>query len=199
VIDYVRGLLREKGPEGAVIEVGGIGLRLFLSAPTMAALPELGREASLHSYLHVKEDLLQLYGFSNTDEKSLFLKLITVSGVGPRLALTILSVYDPDRFARIIAAGDLDAVTAIPGIGKKSGQRLLLELREKLVPLAPEGIPPAAAGYGELVAQAREALKNLGYSPGEAAAALEGFQPADGQPDLEELIRYALTHLGSER
>ncbi|MHB8781469.1 MAG: Holliday junction branch migration protein RuvA [Candidatus Geothermincolia bacterium] len=195
MIDSVRGKLRENGPEGAVIEVGGLGLRLHLSTTSSHALPAVGEEASLLSYLHVKEDILQLYGFASPEERSLFTKLITVSGVGPRLALTVLSAYSPDRFAAIVATADLDAVTAISGIGRKTGQRLLLELKEKLAPLAPEAGMPLG-GFGAAIAEAREALKNLGYSPAEAAAALEGHEPEQGEARVEEIIRYALSRLG---
>jgi len=195
MIDYVRGVLMERRTDGAVLEVGGIGLMLFLSSPTLAALPDTGKTVTLRSYLHVKEDLLQLYGFASPEEKDLFLKLITVSGVGPRLALTVLSAYSPAAFARIVASEDLEAVTAISGIGKKSGQRIILELKEKLGPVSPgmAGLLVAAGGQ-EVLSQARDALRNLGYSGSEAARALEGFA-GDGQPKVEELVRYALQNL----
>lgn len=195
MIDYIRGLLVERRADGAVLEVGGIGLMLFLSSSTLATLPETGKQVTLRSYLHVKEDLLQLYGFSSREEKDLFLKLITVSGVGPRLALTVLSAYSPEAFARIVASEDLESVTAISGIGKKSGQRIILELKEKLGPVSPDmaGILVAAGGQ-EALNQAREALRNLGYTSSEAGRALEGYA-SDGQPAVEELVRYALQNL----
>ncbi len=195
MIDYVRGTLIERRADGAVLEVGGIGLMLFLSSPTLASLPEIGNLVKLRSYLHVKEDLLQLYGFSSLEEKDLFLKLITVSGVGPRLALTILSAYSPEAFARIVASEDLESVTAVSGIGKKSGQRIILELKEKLGPVSPDMAGALiAAGSQESFNQARDALRNLGYTTAEAARALEGY-PGDGQPKVEELVRYALQNL----
>ncbi len=195
MIDYVRGTLVERRPEGAVLEVGGIGLLLYLSMPTLASLPEKGATVTLRSYLHVKEDLLQLYGFASEKERDLFLKLITVSGVGPRLALTILSAYEPDAFARIVAAEDLESVTAISGIGKKSGQRIILELKEKLGPVSPDLAGAlVTVNTQEVLAQAREALRNLGYTGSEAARALEGYA-GDGEPKVEELVRYALSNL----
>lgn len=195
MIDYVRGVLTERRTDGAVLEVGGIGLMFYLSAPTLASLPEKGKTVTLRSYLHVKEDLLQLYGFYSLEEKDLFLKLITVSGVGPRLALTVLSAYNPEAFARIVAAEDLESVTSVSGIGKKTGQRIILELKEKLgaVPPGMEGVLVAAGGQ-EIFNQAREALRNLGYSTGEAGKALEGYD-GDGQPSVEELVRFALSNL----
>ncbi len=195
MIDYVRGVLTERRTDGAVLEVGGIGLMFYLSAPTLASLPEKGKTVTLRSYLHVKEDLLQLYGFSNLEEKDLFLKLITVSGVGPRLALTVLSAYNPEAFARIVAAEDLESVTSVSGIGKKTGQRIILELKEKLGAVQPgmEGVL-VAVGSQEIFNQAREALRNLGYSTGEAGKALEGYE-GDGQPGVEDLVRYALSNL----
>jgi len=195
LIDFVEGVLAEKSEEGAVISVGGLGLTLFLSHPTLQGLPSKGKKVKLFSYLHVKEDLLQLYGFSDRGERDIFLKLIAVTGVGPKVALAVLSAYAPDAFVRIVASEDLDSITAISGIGKKSGQRIILELKDKLAPLAGElGIAVGGPDGSDLVREAREALKGLGYTTREANQALEGYV-AD-EPSVEEMITYALKRLG---
>jgi holliday junction DNA helicase RuvA len=198
VIDFVEGVLVEKGEEGAVIQTGGLGLVLFLSLPTLQKLPPAGKKVKLFSYLHVKEDLLQLYGFSDRGEREIFLKLIAVTGVGPKVALAVLSAYDPDSFVRIVASEDLEAITAVSGVGKKSGQRIILELKDKLAPLAGE-LGPLVGGPdgGGLTREVREALKGLGYTSAESNRALEGYV-AD-EPSLEDMLKYALRRLGGSK
>lgn len=195
MIDYVEGILVEKSEEGAVIGVGGLGLALYISNPTLQGLPPAGKKVRLFSYLHVKEDALQLYGFSNIGERDIFLKLIAVTGVGPKVALAVLSAYDPDNFVRIVASEDLEAITAVSGVGKKSGQRIILELKDKLSPLAGDlGVAAGGPDGGGLVREAREALKGLGYTAAESSRALEGY--AAEEPSLEGMLKYALKRLG---
>lgn len=198
MIDFVEGVLVEKSEEGAVIGVGGLGLSLFLSSPTLQGLPALGKKVRLHSYLQVKEDLLQLFGFSDRRERDIFLKLIAVTGIGPKAALAVLSAYDPDAFVRIVASEDLEAITAVSGVGKKSGQRIIMELKDKLAPLAGElGIAVGGPDGSDLVREAREALKGLGYSASESNRAMEGY--AAEVPDVEDMLRYALKRLGGAK
>lgn len=194
MIDYVQGVLAEKSAEGVVVDVGGIGLSLFVSGSTLQALPAVGERVKLYGYLHVKEDLLQLYGFAGRAERDIFLKLITVTGIGPKVALAVLSVYDPDTFVRLLAAEDLEAITSVPGVGKKSGQRLIVELKDRLVPEGMEISAPVGAVGGDMLREAREALRELGYSAQESRRALEGY--AADEPSLEDLLRYALKRLG---
>lgn len=194
LIDYVQGVLAEKGVEGVVIDVGGVGLTLFVSGSTLQALPAVGDKVRLYGYLHVKEDLLQLYGFASRAERDVFLKLITVTGVGPKVALAVLSAYDPDTFVRLLATEDLEAITSVPGVGKKSGQRMIVELKDKLVPEGLEIVVATGTAGGDMLREAREALKELGYSVQEARRALEGYAADD--PSLEDLLRYALKRLG---
>lgn len=197
MIASVEGKLAEKREDSAVVEVGGLGLRLFVSGRTLESLPRLGSKVKLHSHLHVREELLQLYGFADPREKEIFLQLICVSGVGPRMAMVILSAFKPDDLLRVVATGDLDSLTTIPGVGKKSGQRLLMELKDRLGPFPEELAGMAGPVSGETLRDAREALRGLGYSPAEAAKALEGYS-GDAEPEVEQLIRYALTRLGGE-
>ncbi len=190
----MQGLLAEKGGEGVVIDVGGVGLSLFVSGATLQALPEVGQKVRLFAYLHVKEDLLQLYGFAGRAEREVFQKLIAVTGIGPKVALAVLSSYDPDTFVKLLASEDLEALTSVPGVGKKSGQRMIVELKDKLVPEGMEAGVSAGAAGGDMFREAKEALKELGYSTQEARRALEGY--ANEQPSLEDLLKYALRRLG---
>ncbi len=179
-----------------VVEVGGLGLQLSVSSRTLQGLPSCGEPVFLLSHLYVREDQLQLYGFADAAERELFLQLIGISGVGPRLALSILSAYSPDRLTRIVASEDLEALQAVPGVGKKSAQRILVELRDRLGPF-PVELPAGSAVSPDLVRDAREALRGLGYSAAEAARALEGFS-CEGEPTLEDLIRYALSRVAGK-
>jgi Holliday junction DNA helicase RuvA len=197
VIDFVEGKLEEKGEDGAVISVGGLGLSLYVSLKTLQGLPAVGKKIRLYGYLHVREDLLQLYGFDDRRERELFLKLISVSGIGPKVAMALLSAYDPETFVRIISTEDLEAVTAVSGVGKKSGQRIILELKEKLSPLAEEvSITVGSVGTEDAFKEARDALKGLGYTTAESTRALDGYQADDGEARVEDLIKYALKRLG---
>lgn len=195
MIDFVEGVLAEKSEDGAVVNVGGVGFSLVLTTAALQGLPAVGKKAKLLGYLHVKEDILQLYGFGDRRERDIFLKLIAVTGIGPKAAIAILSAYDPDAFVRIVTSEDLDAITAVSGVGKKSGQRIILELKDKLAPLAEgPGIAVGGPDGGGLASEARTALKGLGYTAAEANRALEGY--GSEEPTVEDMLRYALRRLG---
>ena len=195
MIDFVEGVLAEKSEDRAVVALGGLGLTLFLSHPTLQGLPPKGKKVKLYSYLHVKEDVIQLYGFSDRKERDIFLELITVTGIGPKVALAVLSAYAPDAFVRVVASEDLDAITAVSGVGKKSGQRIILELKDRLAPLVGDlGIAAGGPDGSDAAREAREALKGLGYSAREASSALEGY--AADEPCVEDMVKYALKRLG---
>jgi holliday junction DNA helicase RuvA len=197
LIASVEGKLAEKREDSAVVEVAGLGLQLFLSSQTLAGLPAVGTKVKLQSHLYVREDLLQLYGFADAREREVFLQLITVSGVGPRMALVILSAFKPDDLVRVVAAEDLDALTTVPGVGKKSGQRLLMELKDRLGPFPEELAGAPRTISSDVLRDAREALRGLGYSSSEAARAVEGYK-GEGEPAVEDLVRHALTRIGGE-
>lgn len=195
MIDFVEGLLVEKSEDHAVVGVGGIGLTLYLSTNTLRELPPVGKKVRLYSHLYLREDVLQLFGFRDRRERQVFLHLLGVTGIGPRAAMALLSAYDPDTFMRLVAAEDLEAITAVPGVGKKSGQRIIIELKDKLPPLEGEPVGGAAGSDGsDLLREAREALKGLGYTAAEASRALEGYRSED--PRVEDMIKYALRRLG---
>jgi Holliday junction DNA helicase RuvA len=149
MIARLRGPILEKSPGRVVLDCAGVGYEAAVSIPTFAALPDLGHEASLHIHTHVREDQLALYGFSSLNEKHLFEKLLTISGIGPRLALTILSGLEPERLIAAIRSSDHATLTRIPGVGKKTAERVTLELKDKLEALAagrPVTPVPGSAG-----------------------------------------------------
>jgi len=185
MIAALRGKVAARGAEGVVLDVGGVG---YLLHPTQRALrkAQRGKEVSLETYLHVREDALQLYGFADAAERELFVQLLSVSGVGPKVALAIVSGSTPEELHRAIALEDTARFQAIPGIGKKTAQRVVLELKEKL---AGGAVAPVAGGSGGGHLVARDALVELGYSLVEADQAL-----AEIDPELppEERVRIVL-------
>ena len=197
MIAYLTGTVVRKETARVILDVGGVGYEAFVSMNTTAGLPETGQTASLYTYLHVREDTMQLFGFSGDEEKDLFLKLISVSGFGPKLALSILSVFPPAALVKVLAGSDVKALTTIPGVGQKGAKRLVLELQEKLVPAEEAGLPAGATSAAKVVfAEAKEALAGLGYSTAEAGRALDGY-PEEETPKVEDIIKYALKNLSS--
>ena len=194
--DYFKGTLAFLRTDAAVVECGGVGYRLAVSASTHAKLsPLLGREATLFAYLAVREDAMELYGFSDETERALFIHLLSVSGVGPKAALSVLSTMPADRLAVCVAAGDAKAIASAPGVGLKTAQKIILELKDKLAkefasgePL-PDGVPSAGA---DDASDAVNALVVLGYSRAQALGALKGL---DSALPLEIRIREALKKL----
>ena len=202
MISSVRGVVLSAGLDSAVIEVGGVGLLLHTTAGTAASLRR-GSEAMLATTLIVREESLTLYGFADEDERSVFDLVLTVSGVGPRIALAMLAVHDPDGLRRAVSSGDLVALTKVPGIGKKGAERIVLELRDKIgmpsgVASSAAQLPPAA----DWTTQVREALVGLGWSSRQADDAVEAVKPqamgpeAGEGPDVAALLRAALRELG---
>ncbi|HLT57549.1 MAG: Holliday junction branch migration protein RuvA [Limnochordales bacterium] len=195
MIGMLRGRLWQRGADWVIVDVGGVGYRVSVPAGTMAGLPAVGEELVLHTYTYVREDTLALFGFASEDELKLFEELMTVSGVGPRLALTALSTLNPDRLRRAVLDEDVAALVRIPGVGRKTAQRLILELKGRL---SRDGLPSAGAPVDDgAAADALAALVSLGYSQAEAAQALRAAtQELDGQAaDTAALVRAALRHL----
>jgi len=194
MIAHLRGRLFSKQPGQAIVEAGGVGYDVVISIPTFTALPAEGAEVSLHIHTQVREDLLALYGFLDLNEKRLFERLITVTGVGPRLAVTILSGLNPERTVAAIRALDHATLTRIPGVGKKLAERLVVELKDKLEDMA----APRAVSAGPAVPPAFEdvlsALVNLGYQRPAAQKAIQSAMEKDksfGQ-DFDTLFRATL-------
>jgi len=200
VIASVRGAVRHVGLDRVVVEVGGVGMLLHTTPATASAL-HLGAEATLATTLVVREDSLTLYAFGSEDERDIFEQVQTVSGVGPRIALAMLSVLAPDRLRAAVGAADLATLTKVPGIGKKGAERIVLELRDKLgVPRGAGGdvaAPAAAAGAPAWRDQVTEALVGLGYTAKQADDAVS--RVADGaaaDADVSGMLRAALRELG---
>jgi Holliday junction DNA helicase RuvA len=195
VIASVRGRLLLVDGERAVIEVGGLGLDVLAAARTLAGLSgHVGEEVVLFTHLHVREDALQLFGFSSVRERAFFLWLIAVSGVGPKVALAVLSGYPVEDLELAVARDDVKKFESIPGIGRKLAQRLVVELKDKVGELPPVTAGEAGASGGpaptDSFLAARSALQNLGLTLREAEQALRGAP--EGVP-LEELVKFALT------
>jgi holliday junction DNA helicase RuvA len=199
MIAHLRGRLLSKTPNQAILECAGVGYDVTISVTTFSALPTEGAEATLHIHTHVREDLIALFGFSETQEKRLFEKLLTISGIGPKLAITVLSGISADRLITAIRSGDHATLTRIPGIGKKTSERVVLELKDKLDDLATTiptttGAGPHHGAAGQAGDDALSALVNLGYPRPSAQKAIEtaiAKDPAATQ-DFETLFRAAM-------
>ncbi len=196
MIAHLRGAVLEKSPGRVVLETGGVGYEALVSIATFSQLPEIGGAASLHVYTHVREDALSLFGFSTPAEKRLFEKLISVSGVGPKLALTILSGLETDRLIMAIRSSDHAMLTRIPGVGKKTAERVALELKDKLdaVGAASASAPGSTQAGGPVAEDVRSALENLGYPRHAAEKALQQVLSANNGTtwDFEALFRAAV-------
>ena len=199
MIAHLRGQLLTKSPNQAILECSGVGYEVAISIATFTDLPPEGQEAKLHIYTRVAEDALALYGFSDLQEKRLFEKLLTISGIGPKLAITVLSGIDSARLVTAIRAGDHAALVKIPGIGKKTAERVVLELKDKLDDLATAPIPTTPAGgpalAGPTAEDALSALINLGYPRPIAQKAIESALHRDPtiSTHFEQLFRAAMS------
>jgi Holliday junction DNA helicase RuvA len=191
MIAHLRGTLLAKHPNQAIVETHGVGYDVAITVPTFTEMPATGAEVSLHIHTHVREDALSLYGFLRHGEKQLFEKLLTVSGIGPTLAIKILSGMAADEMVGAIRGGDLARLTRIPGIGKKTAERMVLELRDKLANAA--GGPETLAGTVSPVEDdVISALVNLGYQRAAAEKALLAARGGKGQQSFDGLFREAL-------
>ena len=187
MIGFVRGSVAARSTDSCLIDVAGVGYRVFCSSTTIAGLPGDGEVVQLWTYVHVRDDLLALYGFSSELEHKMFEALLGVSSVGPKMALQICSAFTPEGFRKALVTDDLAALSSVSGVGKKTAQRILLELKEKLE------LPDLSVvgSTGDPLSQARSALENLGYSAGEVRVALGEVGP-EGDADVQDLIRSAL-------
>lgn len=188
MIGRLRGVVAAKIADRVLIDVNGVGYEIAVPPRALVELPGVGEEAVVHTHLHVREDALSLFGFAEEDQRELFRVLLGVSGVGPKVALAILGTMTPDDLRRAVLTEDAAALTAVPGIGKRSAQKLLLELRPKLelpdAELAPSSSP---------LAEVRSALEGLGYQSEEIRAAMAELPDTD---EVESLLRHALQELG---
>ncbi len=175
MIAHLRGKLISRHPNEVIVETAGVGYDVTISVPTFSELPPAGSEVALHIHTHVREDQIALYGFLRPEEKQLFEKLITVSGIGPKLAITILSGMPADDMVNAIRGNDLARLTKIPGIGRKTAERMVLELRDKLPPVGTDqvhAVPSLSATQEDVLS----ALMNLGYQRATAVKALTSVE-----------------------
>ena len=186
MIARLRGPLLEKTPEQVVLDIHGVGYQAFISLPTYSSLPDLGDEVVLDIHTHVREDVIQLFGFSTKRERSIFERLVQIPGIGPRLAMTILSGSPVDDLIASIKREDLARLTSIPGIGKKTGERIILELKDKLRGFILDEEP------GGSEADVISAMENLGYDRGLVEGAIRRALDGSGDPGFDELFKRAL-------
>jgi Holliday junction DNA helicase RuvA len=194
MIAHLRGRLLAKHPNQAILETGGVGYDVTITIPTFSDLPNPGSEVALHIHTHVREDQIALYGFLRPAEKTLFEKLIIVSGIGPKLAITILSGMPADEMVGAIRGNDIARLTRIPGIGKKTAERMVLELRDKLPP-SQTGEAPAPSVMSTTEEDVLSALVNLGYQRPAAERALASAAKIGKDNSFEAMFRNTLAAL----
>ncbi len=187
MIARITGTLVDRGLDAVVLDVGGVGYEIAVTPRTLSDLPGIGEEVVLHTHLHVREDQMALFGFDTMADKDLFSILLGVSGVGPKVAMAILGTLTYERLRVAVASDDVATLTDVPGIGKRSAQKLLLELKPKL------DVADAEIASTGPMAEVREALASLGYAPEEIRGTLAGMS---GDQTVEEMLRRALRELG---
>jgi len=190
MIASLHGKLESLGSDGATINVAGIGFQVYMPTSTLSTLGKIGEEVKLHTYLHLREDNAALYGFASTDELGLFQNLISVSGLGPKLALAMLSAMNIEKLTMAIATSSADLLTEVPGIGKKMANRLILELKEKI---GAGWITTPGVQLAEENAEVVAALTSLGYSVSEATKSVASLPP-DSELSLEDKVKQALAY-----
>ena len=201
MISYIRGELTEIAEDHVVVDVGGVGYGIFMAGSDMAQLPKTGQEVKIHTYLHVKEDLMQLFGFLTRDGLEVFRLIIGVSGIGPKGGLSILTQMTPNELRFAVMAGDAKAIAKAQGIGKKTAEKLILELKNKLKlsePAGPERDVPSisggAEGAGRIQNEAVEALMALGYGSTEAYQAVNNVEMTEDST-VEDVLKQALRQM----
>ncbi len=194
MIGHLRGKLLEKKPNLALVDVGGVGYAVTIPISTFSQLGQPGEEIALHTHTHVREDALALFGFLTRSEKEIFEKLITVSGIGPRLAITVLSGLPAGDLIAAISSGDTARLTRIPGVGRKTGERMILELREKIISLADGAATPqpTPGTPGSIEQDVISAIMNLGCTRDAAEKAVRKAREAGAPVDFEPLFRRSL-------
>jgi len=192
MIAHLRGRLIAKHPNQAIVEAAGVGYDVNISVPTFSDLPPAGSEVALHVHTHVREDVIALYGFLNPEEKQLFEKLITVSGIGPKLAITILSGMATAEMVGAIRSNDSSRLTKIPGVGRKTAERMCVELRDKLEGF---GAPQPVVSHSAVEEDVISALTNLGFQRAAAEKAVERAVQIAGRENFDAIFRVALATL----
>ena len=202
MISYIRGTLAEKNEDSAVVEAHGVGYQIFVPVPVLSELPPLGESVKIYTYFSVREDGMSLFGFLSRQDLAMFKQLIGVNGIGPKSALGILSALRPDVLRMAVASGDAKTISRAPGVGPKTAQRIILDLKDKIRPedvLAGGleeslAVPEEISGVGQAGKEAVEALTALGYSAAEAAGAVKKVKITE-EMTAEDVLKGALSHL----
>lgn len=197
---YIKGKLTYKYNDYVVIETGGVGYMIFTALSTLQSIGNIGDEVTMFTYMHVREDAMSLYGFATHDELSMFEFLISVSGVGPKVAISLISAVSPSKFGLAVITDDIKTLTQAPGIGKKIAQRIILELKDKIKKekfaqgggIEIDGVPEAD-GQNSKISEAISALMVLGYTSAEASRAVSGVYAED--MDIESIVRNSLKEM----
>ena len=199
MIYNVRGTLTYTDVNYAVVECGGVGFKCFVSMTTLKELPPLGKEANLYTYLAVREDAMDLFGFATQQELDAFKLLITVSGVGPKAAMAVLSVLPPDRLSIAVSSGDVKSIQSAQGVGKKTAERIVLELKDKMLGIAPSNAAAVqsiqAVASNSDAQEAVEVLVSLGFNQSDAATVVSAM---DKGLSVDDMIRKGLKQLSSQ-
>jgi Holliday junction DNA helicase RuvA len=195
MIGYIRGILQEKKCTSILVDVNSIGYNVIIPLSTYEALPEINEEVKLYTYLHIREDLIELYGFISVKERDLFMDLISISDIGPKTAINILSKMKVDQFKQAILNKDINSLKNIPGIGKKTAERLIVELKDKIDNVKEtEKIKPKISS--QVKEDAIAALVSLGYKISSVKEVIRNIEPnLDENTSVEEVIKEALRHL----
>ena len=202
MISYIRGTLAEKNEDSAVVEAHGVGYQIFVPVPVLSELPPLGESVKIYTYFSVREDGMSLFGFLSRQDLAMFKPLIGINGIGPKSALGILSALRPDVLRMAVASGDAKTISRAPGVGPKTAQRIILDLKDKIRPedvLAGGleeslAVPEEISGVGQAGKEAVEALTALGYSAAEAAGAVKKVKITE-EMTAEDVLKGALRHL----
>ena len=202
MISYLRGTLAEKNEDSAVVEAHGVGYQIFVPVPVLSELPPLGESVKIYTYFSVREDGMSLFGFLSRQDLAMFKQLIGVNGIGPKSALGILSALRPDVLRMAVASGDAKTISRAPGVGPKTAQRIILDLKDKIRPedvLAGGleeslAVPEEISGVGQAGKEAVEALTALGYSAAEAAGVVKKVKITE-EMTAEDVLKGALRHL----
>jgi len=198
MIAFLRGRVVEKQPNKVIVDVQGVGYDVYVPLSTYYQIGDEAADVALRIYTHVREDALQLYGFVSELERQLFERLIGISGIGPKLAIAVLSGMEPHDLVTAVQRGDVARLTGIPGVGKKTAERIVLELKDRLAQMAAPaaaGGPAASVGPERLRADLLSALQNLGYHRPQAEKAIDSTLSAGGEPTFEHALKSALREL----
>ena len=195
MIVNIKGIVLNKVPDEVIIETGGLGYSCIISNNTFDSLPSVGTKVSLKTYFHVNETSQQLFGFSNISEKELFMMLISVSGIGPKTAIVLLSAVSPDEFKKRLIAGEVSMLTSLPGIGPKTARRIIVELKDKFVKVSKDDLPKEESDFIPGLNDAYDALSALGFPMNEIRNAINKIYKKNEKIEIEELIKRALVEL----